>query len=345
MSMEQKQDEERDAGAQNEYRPSQRLWSMIVIKAEDKVFRVYSDLLSRQSSIFRDMLAMPQSDQVEKIDGHPYVEVQDSASDMEMFLNALCIPNYYDEAITLWRSPFKKVPEPSHDDGRQGVRDWETEHVSYPAFLSAVVRLSIKYDVPVLRRRAVRHLTSIWPTELEGWKLEHTDSRRETGSYIFKIARECDLRALLPSALYIHCDINDNADLPSPISEDPADITRCAFGRQRIMGRWRRLVYETISEECSSYSRTSCKQARLAWLTGNSLPRLLFDGSEAWHDYLSVPTGEWLRDVGQLCSDCQAALRQRVDQTKKRVWSDLPVFFHLPSWNVLLEEFNAHVQG
>ncbi|EPQ50016.1 hypothetical protein GLOTRDRAFT_51192 [Gloeophyllum trabeum ATCC 11539] len=289
---------------------------MIVIKAEDKVFRVYSDLLSRQSSIFRDMLAMPQSDEVEKIDGHPYVEVQDSASDMEMFLNTL-----------------------------QGVRDWETERVSYPAFLSAVVRLSIKYDVPALRRRAVRHLTSIWPTELEGWKLEHTESRRETGSYIFKIVRECDLRALLPSAFYIHCEINDNASLPSPISEDPADITRCAFDRQRIMDRWRRLVYETISEECPSYSWTSCQQARLAWFTGNSLPRLLFDGSKAWHDYLSVPTGEWLRDVGDLCSDCQAALRQRVDRTKKRVWSDLPVFFHLPSWNVLLEEFNAHVQG
>ncbi|KAJ6602735.1 hypothetical protein DFH09DRAFT_1125428 [Mycena vulgaris] len=108
--------------------------SMIVIRAENKIFPVSRAILAARSIVFRDMLAFPQPTS-EQIDGSPVVRVHDSARDAEVFLRAI-----YDS------SDFMPAPAP--------VDLW--------AVLS-ILRLFNKYDIQYLYRRALEHLTK------DGW--------------------------------------------------------------------------------------------------------------------------------------------------------------------------------
>jgi hypothetical protein len=63
----------------------------LIILAGKHSFRVYRGILSRASSVFRDMLslAVMNDSEGEAIDGCPMVRVSDSAADMSFFLNSL----------------------------------------------------------------------------------------------------------------------------------------------------------------------------------------------------------------------------------------------------------------
>lgn len=63
----------------------------IVLQAEDTLFRVHQSVLSRQSQIFKDTFAMPQtpSQQNEHIEGCPVIPLSDTAEDMGNIISLL----------------------------------------------------------------------------------------------------------------------------------------------------------------------------------------------------------------------------------------------------------------
>jgi hypothetical protein len=70
--------------------------TVIVIRAENKIFRVSGGILAARSSVFRDMSSFPQpkGGDTEQMDGIPIVRLHDSADDVEVFLRAIYDSRY-----------------------------------------------------------------------------------------------------------------------------------------------------------------------------------------------------------------------------------------------------------
>ncbi|KAJ7244821.1 hypothetical protein C8J57DRAFT_1082787, partial [Mycena rebaudengoi] len=98
-------------------------------------FPVTKSILAVHSTVFRDMAAFPQptavSTEAEMIEGSPVVQLHDAAADVEVFLPAI-----FDSSSYL-------MPPPEYGE----------LHI-----LLGVLRLSHKYDVQYLFRRALSHL-------------------------------------------------------------------------------------------------------------------------------------------------------------------------------------------
>ncbi|KAJ7500478.1 hypothetical protein B0H11DRAFT_2378266 [Mycena galericulata] len=112
----------------------------IVIQAGNSQFRVHRSVLAARSSVCKDMLSVPQSPESELVDGCPLVRLTDSEMEVEVFLKALFLPEFF--------MPF---PYLTTFDVATGC-----------------LRLSHKYEVNYLRRRALRvvHLSSGYNTKL-----------------------------------------------------------------------------------------------------------------------------------------------------------------------------------
>ncbi|KAJ7463494.1 hypothetical protein B0H11DRAFT_2240965 [Mycena galericulata] len=135
-----------------------QLWfndGTLVLVTHTSLFRIYAGLLAKESPVFHDMLQLPQPENRETIDGCPVVRLQDNGRDVEYFLKAL-----FDYKFFL---PF---PSPT---------DFDT--------ISGIIRLSKKYEVEALLKRALVHLASAFPTapaEYPGsssWKLADQEIR------------------------------------------------------------------------------------------------------------------------------------------------------------------------
>src|SRR6266852_4823619 len=77
----------------------EKLWledGNLILVAGNALYKVYRGVLSRHSSVFRDMLAYPQPADSELIDGYPVVRLPDAEVEVTPFLEALfdpwCLP-------------------------------------------------------------------------------------------------------------------------------------------------------------------------------------------------------------------------------------------------------------
>jgi hypothetical protein len=83
----------------DELRRCEDLWlsdGTLVVRAENTLFRIYTGVLSLASSVFKDMLGVPQpmGSAAETYEGTPLVLLPDTAFDVEHFLKALVYPGY-----------------------------------------------------------------------------------------------------------------------------------------------------------------------------------------------------------------------------------------------------------
>ncbi|KAF9042326.1 hypothetical protein BJ165DRAFT_1416003 [Panaeolus papilionaceus] len=156
----------------------------IVIVAGSAAFKVHRGQLERHSEIFSDLFAVPQPLDQELIDGCPFVELQDSPSDVFYFLGALYDGLYF------------KHPR-------------STDFVA----IAAVLRLSTKYLVEHLRQRCLARLNKDWPTTLLEWDTRELNCTDEDSRYVprehlahpilvIELALDMNLSTILPAALY-----------------------------------------------------------------------------------------------------------------------------------------------
>jgi hypothetical protein len=61
----------------------------LIVQAGKSLFRVYGGILARESPIFHDMLAIPQPNDAETMDGCNVVRLTDDAWDLKCFLKAI----------------------------------------------------------------------------------------------------------------------------------------------------------------------------------------------------------------------------------------------------------------
>ncbi|KAJ7186534.1 hypothetical protein C8R46DRAFT_879790 [Mycena filopes] len=170
--------------------PVSGLWfepRMLIIRAEEKLFRVPADQLAKISTVFADMLLIcggGGGGGGEEMDGHPVVRLEDSAADVECFLRAI----FYSDSFFL--------PAPADVDFR---------------VVFGVLRMSHKYHVQFLYRRALDHVDGQWyrPTFYDssescdlGPVQELYDSQEELFSAIVTAART-GVQWILPFLYYL----------------------------------------------------------------------------------------------------------------------------------------------
>jgi hypothetical protein len=66
----------------------------LIVRTDEKSFRIYCGILVCASSVFRDIIALAKKNSDESIEGCPAVRVSDAAADMSFFLMSLHDPEY-----------------------------------------------------------------------------------------------------------------------------------------------------------------------------------------------------------------------------------------------------------
>ncbi|KAJ7479367.1 hypothetical protein B0H11DRAFT_2027133 [Mycena galericulata] len=290
--------------------PTERslLWfsnDTLVLQAEDMVFRVSVSLLTTRSSVYRDMVAFPQSglDPLEQMDGSPVVRLHDAAADVEVFLRAIFDSSYF-------------MPPPA-----------DTDLVD----LLGILRLAHKYDVEYLFRRALDHLATRYPHRLEDYyhrgTIIYADSNTTAVHLeVIKVATEVGALWILPVAYYRLCSKGVAAILDSGGAHwknlSPQQQRICLVSHAPLVGGML-AVHEFFRMRRPS-ACVHAEKCQLVWDVAVDL--LLGEHGDGFRDIL---TGRADR------TPCITAGKEGYETALVKFWDDLPRMSSLLSWSEL----------
>ncbi|KAJ7049100.1 hypothetical protein C8F01DRAFT_1037112 [Mycena amicta] len=292
----------------------------LIIQAEDVLFRVSGEFLATQSTFVRDMLAIPIPPDAETLDGCLIARIPESAADMTTFLKALMYPSF-----------FEPSPAATSFD-----------------LIDPILRLSHKYDVDWLQKRALSHLAITHPTTHAGW----TALRTNPNSFIrcasddlcisvVILARELSLDWILPTAFYRLSRVKS----PVPIFESAMlmeDKLRWAEAVRKLDGQYRSRALDFLWEPreitgCVNPDPRWCVDIRIDFRQGLDATRENSLGSyiiplDVWGESSQAWTALASNSVCEVCIAEMKRLKQAADEA---FWNDLPEIFGLGDWETL----------
>ncbi|KAJ7184445.1 hypothetical protein C8R46DRAFT_1064092 [Mycena filopes] len=304
----------------------------VVIQAEDYQFCLFKSFLTTRSPIFNDTFSIPQPEDAERINGCPVLRIHDSATDAAHFFKAI-----FDSETFL--------PPPAATSFEK---------------VAAILRLSTKYDVAYLRRRALAHLSSGYPTTLAEWRSDDPNSGAtfpvlpSDALATINLAREAACPWVLPTALYDYCKFTGPGEIFGGTLQDGVLLALCAADKQLCLEAREAqreaskdleaaFLAAPLPEDCGAGdgggADGGCLGSRLVWL--RYLNKLRQDGF--WLD----PTEEWEHwDVfgGHVCTPCLRACERKYEDTREAVWLSIPAMFKLPGWPELERERRAALE-
>ncbi|KAJ6573160.1 hypothetical protein DFH09DRAFT_1152409 [Mycena vulgaris] len=289
----------------------------LVIKAQQKIFRVSKSVLAARSTVFQDMVAFPQPTEggTELIDGSPVVSLHDSADDVEVFLRAIFDSSYF-------------MPPP--------------ESAKLQVILG-ILRLSHKYDVQYLHRRALKHLSAMYYrasvhdylniTAID--HIDYADADHEPLRHlkIILAATEVGAEWLLPLAYY-SASSNRHADLLALLPSVPDRVIhKCLLGQTELVrgtAAVARFLIRTPDKYRQCTNRENC----------NDNSSLICDGV-VFHQFsrnLDLdPLHQWVQDAWKtirpaFCEQCYEQARATHRLALEAFWDRLPAIFGVPEW-------------
>ncbi|KAJ7699116.1 hypothetical protein B0H14DRAFT_3653435 [Mycena olivaceomarginata] len=307
---------DQDAVAQNEpeaFILVDEFWfpsDVIVIRAENEIFRVLGGILAARSTVFWDMIVFPQpaTNETENIDGFPVVCLHDSAEDVASFLRAIYDSSYF-------------MPAPA------------------PLQLSIVLgifQLSRKYDVPYLYKHALNHLAAGWYAETYDGDLDdqfiYGDSTPAYSPSVINAALEVGAHWLLP--FVYQCAATFSAKQLLSFLEGKMSqyaLKSLAAHEQMVRGTVSIQRFLIRSEPCL-FART-CERARKM-----TLFHLLDDVSEGATDpFHCAKVEEHFEPLTAdgLCDACLEVSRAKRHEAATAFWNELPGVFGLQPWEDL----------
>ncbi|KAJ7445007.1 hypothetical protein B0H11DRAFT_436141 [Mycena galericulata] len=286
----------------------------LVIRAENKMFRVSKSILAARSSVFQDMFAFPPPvNDVPEILDDSAVVLHDSASDVEAFLRAIFDSSYF-------------MPPPAV--------------VETPVVLG-ILRLAHKYDVPYLYRRALSHLSErYFPLSVEEYRdyfssqylKEFTLGHRIA---VIRAATQVGALWLLPVAYYLVSEYPATA--LRTWGEDDEIVSKCLAAKPDLISATSTMhafLSTTSDEDCTK--RNDCDAYRFQEL------RRYF--ARAADGGLSSPLEAWNEDDWSwhgFCVHCLGVARADHSAALRAFWERLPSLFGLPPWTELIAMQNA----
>ncbi|KAJ7617602.1 hypothetical protein DFH06DRAFT_1107334 [Mycena polygramma] len=303
----------------------EHLWfssETLVLRAETKIFQVPKALLAARSSVFRDMIGLPQlpGNDTELYEGIPVVNLSDAASDVDAFLTAILDSSY-----------FMPAPEP----------------IRLAAVLG-ILRLAHKYDVPYLYTRALKRLSIRYGLQsLEQFLTAERDyitfeEWNYTGQCIKVIQALTEVSALwlLPMAYYRLCS-NGQTILLQQVEGRETMIRKCLVAQALLRkgtAAVNRFLTTPSTPFCTDYQ--DCNRCR-----AQELDRYLCqveDGEDL------RPLSNWDDDDWEstdFCRYCGDVARLEHAEARQKVWDDLPNIFGLPPWAELYAMRDAVMNG
>ncbi|KAJ6506840.1 hypothetical protein C8R45DRAFT_970698 [Mycena sanguinolenta] len=283
----------------------------IILEAANISFRLYGQLVAAKSAVLADILSFPSY----TIGGVPVVQMADDDEDLEALLRAILDSNF-----------FMPPPSPLH-----------------LATVLSILRLSRKYEIYYLFRRALQHLDALYPTELSTFLIV---SPFPCGHIIFpepalsghlevlKAAMDADAQWLLPAVHYtISCaPLRQIIVLGAPWSallEQTRNLIlmahswrldRCYKVHAFALGR----VSESGCTDPLGCARSFSHCATtLIGLIARDLP---LDPLRFW-DEEGIAKYERVR-----CAACRVGMRKECAQAGEDVWAGLPRTFECATW-------------
>ncbi|KAF8202627.1 hypothetical protein K438DRAFT_1965118 [Mycena galopus ATCC 62051] len=281
----------------------------LVLQAGNRMFRVSGGILAARSSVFRDMLSIPQPDTQPLIDGCPVVVLHDSPADAEYFLRAV-----FDSGF------FERPPAPSTFN-----------------IVAGILRLSTKYDVEYLRKRALLHLLAALPRTVEEYdSLARPFAYHDHEFSVLILVHDLDLRWALPTALYLaSCEsvetIIDGTSIDGCEIHLPQSLQRTLLiGRSTLMVSQNFEIFGCIRSlpcaKCLGQSRCqdSCRRISGAGAGVSQVDPLGIMDPTMWSAFDAL-----------LCKPCVLEARAQLQIARQKIWDGLPAVFNLEPWDKL----------
>ncbi|KAJ7604701.1 hypothetical protein DFH06DRAFT_1068191 [Mycena polygramma] len=294
-----------------------QLWftpDTIVIRAEDQVFQVSRAVLAARSSVFRDMLAFPQppGEDTELFDGVPVVRLHDSAEDVTAFLRAIFDSSY-----------FMPPPSPIEFDSVLGI-----------------LKLSHKYDVPYLFRRALDHFAAdgldpslsdvIAKSTRSACHLIYPPDRKSPATNFSMIAAATEVGAtwLLPWMFYSASTFMPEELLPFMQGALEPHVRKCLDAHVHLVRGSISVNDFLVCGIPPCATAPTCSRIRTEMLSE------LFDSvkkGEALEPLCEwTEAGEQALKTKGLCTKCYEAAHARHAAALSAFWDNIPSIFNLP---------------
>ncbi|RDB15308.1 hypothetical protein Hypma_004731 [Hypsizygus marmoreus] len=307
---------------------SKNIWiddGNVILHAEQTLFRVHKSILSRESSVFDDMFKVPQPANEPTIEGCPVIWISDSDVEVECFLRALYDGWWY-YGLTL---------------AGMGA-------------ISAILRISRKYDCPNLCRRTMARLKLEYPKTLVEWDKSRDLWRGIAGSkgvdiQAVNLAAELSLDMILPAAYAACIETRSFDELLRGVELDgkvvnlsPDAKMACISGVQKFAQAQLEHTFKWLvgSPPSNPPVSAACSQPRtclvlklqtLAFFIGKT-PKALA-GLNTWDEWIEKDTF-----TSKLCSKCRAEAKDSFTEGRDALWTSLPSLFGLPTWEDMKDE-------
>ncbi|KAF8989950.1 hypothetical protein BDQ17DRAFT_1256360, partial [Cyathus striatus] len=276
-----------------------------VLRIENTLFRVHRSILCVNSEVFTGMLEIPQPEDIENVDGCPYVELQDSLQDFEAFMMVLYNPLWWDQTNSTLENQL--------------------------SFAISILRISNKYGCHTLRKKAISILKEHIPTDISGHekvlKLKHLS--RYIIARLLSVARETNLKIFLPVAYLIWATGHPSQiiELMHNMGNDKApwdDAAICLAGRAELLTIQGNVYKVGTNFQPPDNCLNTCRP--LSFIITTALVTNL-DGYTKWSD-------AWGKSSG-FCENCIANAKRMFEEGQAKLWDAIPEAFELESWEAL----------
>lgn len=231
----------------------------------------------------------------------------------------------------------------SHDPPQSQFNVGDLTMNDIPMIVS-VLRLSTKYEVQCLRKRAIEALLRWYPSTLKEYMpfcgSAHPAQDHPRHVLVANAARETDVPVLLPTALLLCASTANSYALYDGLVRDDIRYTLADANKRALFVGRSKLAHAARSrtQACFFYPRdtSKCKAPQRC----DEFCRIyasVFDGKDdPWmNPFYKI---SWKAVQSTCCSNCAISWEQHHSEECELVWKEFPTYFGLPDWNTLVEQ-------
>jgi hypothetical protein len=202
--------------------------------------------------------------------------------------------------------------------------------------VTAILRLSNKYDIQPFRQKSIQELKKVFPCTLLDYDSVYPIGKMPTlscGQIVRSIllARVCNAPELLPCIFYFMCQLPTNFILQCHPIFPRMEMDICLVGREKLQEMREAVALSFLldpksSQHCSN--PTLCEQQCLLILS-DLISNRLHAGTHAL-ETISLTVMEKM-----FCGPCAEDKLSAHRAAREKLWNDLPSYFGLGTWEEL----------
>lgn len=198
--------------------------------------------------------------------------------------------------------------------------------------------MATKYKIDHLREEAITYLIHDYPSELASWDEQQVPKNRALTTRphpysVVHLATLCDVPVVLPAAFLeciLDCDLGDLFE--EPISENLSlDNKRVCLDGLKAFASVQKNTFMYLAPPytpAGAYCKNplQCLEVKASLLWHLASQPLALRGMQPWSLFAGEPP---------LCSVCRETCSRMHEESRWRMWEELPGIFQLPPWREL----------